>query len=46
MLDIKNQRFDIDVRRESEVSYLDRDDFMLVKAPFRLLNDVTVMHII
>lgn len=45
LVELKNKKYDVDKVRDVEVSYLDRDDYILVKAPFRLLNDVTVIHV-
>lgn len=44
MIEPKNKKFDIDKSMTLDVSYLDKDEFILVKAPFRLLNDVTIVH--
>lgn len=45
LVEPKNKRFDIAVSKEIEVSYLDRDDFVRLIGPFRLLNDVVVVHV-
>lgn len=45
LLSIKNQNFDVLSQQTVEVSFLDEDDIILITAPFRLLNDVTVLSI-
>lgn len=41
----KNKKFDIEVVKKYDISYLDKDDFIEVEAPFKLLTDTTVVHI-
>lgn len=44
-VELKNKRFDIDKEQHYDISYLDKDDFIYVEAPFKLLTDTTVAHI-
>ncbi|EAR85040.1 E1-E2 ATPase family protein (macronuclear) [Tetrahymena thermophila SB210] len=46
IIEPKNKKFDIDNQRTVDVSYVDKDEFIKLKAPFRLLNDVTIVQII
>lgn len=42
---LKNKKYDILQENNIEISYVDKDDFLLIQGPFRLLNDVTIKYI-
>ncbi|KAL4490313.1 hypothetical protein ABPG72_004352 [Tetrahymena utriculariae] len=44
-IELKNKKFEIDVEKPYDISYIDKDDFILVEAPYKLLTDSTVVHI-